>query len=144
MASAQAHPDPSQLEATEGHDRVPELPTSTDIAAASGNPPHHNLAHPHSPSIDAHRASERHNIPLTRQPSSGSHVDIGRFDPEGVAQLRRSLSRQSNNATPLPFDLCLLREGERRSAHSVSTEVTLASPDAPFDFGKTLRKVVKK
>lgn len=144
MASTQAQPNSSQLEALEGHDRVPELPTPSDIAASYGNAAHHNLPHPHSPSIDVDPASERHNIPLTRQLSSGSHVDIGHFDPEGVAQLRRSLSRQSHNGNPLPFDLSPLGEGERRSANSISTEVTLASPDAPFDFEKTLRNVVKK
>ncbi|PIL29236.1 ATP-binding cassette transporter [Ganoderma sinense ZZ0214-1] len=144
MASTQAQPNSSQLEAMEGHDRVPELPTPSDIAASHGNSAHHNLVHPHSPSTDVDPASERHHVPLTRQLSSGSHVDIGHFDPQGVAQLRRSLSRQSHNGTELPFDLDPLREGQRQSANSISTEVTLASPDAPFDFGKTLRNVVKQ
>ena len=145
MASTQAQLNSSQLEAMEGHDRVPELPTPSDIAASYSNPAYHNLPHPHSPSIDVDPSSERHHVPLTRQLSSGSHVDIGHFDPEGVAQLRRSLSRQSQHGTnPLPFDLSPLGGEERHSANSISTEVTLASPDAPFDFGKTLRNVVKK
>ena len=140
MAANPVQLDPSQLEA-EGHDRVPELPTATDIAAA-----HHNHAHPHSPSDEHHPEfphSESFGAPLARQPSASSHVSIDHFDPEGVAQLRRTLSRQSEIEHAAHIDT--KAQGDSgRSARSISTEVTLASPDAPFDFEKTLRNVIKK
>ena len=77
--------------------------------------------------------------------SGSSHVDIGFLDPEGVEQLRRTLSRQSENQSHSALHAEQSKAGERQSTHSGSTDVTLAGPnDGPFDFEKTLRNVIKK
>ncbi|KAI0332261.1 pleiotropic drug resistance ABC transporter [Cubamyces sp. BRFM 1775] len=146
--------DPAQLESLEGQDRVPELPTATHIAAAYGNAAVHNATHhssastpeeehpPRSPNIDTH------GHPLGRTVSSTSRVDIGRFDPEGVEQLRRTMSMQSQSNADLAR--CTTRHGgDQRSAHSQSRSseatLTLTHPiDGPFDFEKALRNVFKR
>ena len=141
--------DPAQLESLEGNDKVPELPTASHIAAAYGAAAIHNAHHradsdsrsaPSSPVVDTHGQ------PLTRQQSSGSHVDIGHFDPEGVMQLRRTLSRQSEQQHPHSPHIAHppTKDEQGRSTRSVSTDTTLASDASPFDFEKTLRHVIKR
>ncbi|RDX52640.1 pleiotropic drug resistance ABC transporter [Lentinus brumalis] len=135
--------DPAQLESLEQRDTVPELPTATDIAGAYGQAAIHNLHEERrdrgrSGSAPSSPAMPSQNHPLTRQMSSSSRssrVDIGFFDPEGVEQLRRTLSRQSETHG----------RGEGQSVHSGSTDETLSgSNDGPFDFEKTLRNLIKK
>ncbi|KAI0649902.1 pleiotropic drug resistance ABC transporter [Trametes meyenii] len=138
--------DPAQLESLEGRDHVPELPTATQIAAAYGNAAIHNAhsshpsspqeQHPHSPITDTHGA------PLQRTTSARSHVDIGRFDPEGVEQLRRTMSMQSQHNADL--HRTPTRHAEQQSSHSQESEMTLTSSEGPFDFEKTLRNLLKK
>ncbi|TBU44086.1 pleiotropic drug resistance ABC transporter [Dichomitus squalens] len=149
MAADQARLDPVQLEDIEGHDRVPELLGTTHIAAAYGNAAYHNHIHPHPSSDDVPSETshpEYHGAPLTRQQSTSSHVSIDRFDPEGVAQLRRTLSRQSQtHAEPhIDSEKPSRGFGTQQSTNSVLTEDTLASPDGPFDFEKTLRGLLRK
>ena len=146
--------DPAQLESIEGQDRVPELPTATDIAAAYGGAAIHNPLPqspatrtpddehppvPRSPSMDTYGA------PLRRTVSSTSRVDIGHFDPEGVEQLRRTMTMQSQSNADLAR--CTTRHGDQRSSQSRSSEatLTLAHPiEGPFDFEKALRNVFKR
>ncbi|KAI0356868.1 pleiotropic drug resistance ABC transporter [Trametes cingulata] len=154
--------DPAQLESLEGQDRVPELPSATQIAAAYGNAAVHNAAHsssnssqstpeqqpPRSPSI----GEATYGSPLHRTTSSASHVDIGHFDPQGVEQLRRTMSMQSQSQSHAELPHSISRHGhghadKPRSAHSRSQEsdLTLTGPlDGPFDFEKALRNVIKK
>ncbi|KAI8989100.1 pleiotropic drug resistance ABC transporter [Trametes punicea] len=136
--------DPAQLESVEGQDRVPDLPTATQIAAAYGNAAAHNLVHQSPPAspVQQHHAFGQ---PLHRTTSSTSRVDIGRFDPEGVEQLRRTMSMQSQ--ANLDLHRSTTRHEDQRSAHSQSqtSELTLTGPiDGPFDFEKTLRNVFRR
>lgn len=128
--------DHIQLDSLEDNDRVPELPTASEIAEAGVHHRHRSNSTGSTPPISP--VVEPHN-PLTRQQSAGSHVDIGLFDPEGVMQLRRTLSRQSQQqAHPHHIDT------DAHSSGSVSTDHTLASDSAPFDFEKKLRDVIKR
>lgn len=81
-------------------------------------------APPPSPIITRHR----------RRGSSVSRVDIGHFDPTGVDELRRNMSRLSATSQPAS------KAGQKTSFQS---DVTLAS-NSPFDFEKTLNDVMKK
>lgn len=112
----------STIDSSEKQDRVPELPTAIDIATFN---------HRHVP-LSKELASPTHGASLSRQLSTSSHVDIGRFDPEGVEQLRRTLSRQSQEYN------------QRATVQSVSSDTTLALDNGPFDFEKTLRHVIKR
>ncbi|KAI0767296.1 pleiotropic drug resistance ABC transporter [Fomes fomentarius] len=132
--------DPAQLESLEQRDNVPELPTATQLAAIHNNYQHHDQHHDRSPD-NRPSPTDTHGHPLSRQKSNSSHVDVGFFDAEGVAQLRRTLSRQSEAHSPIGLQPC--GQGERHSTHSASTDVTLAS-NSPFDFEKTLRDVIKR
>ncbi|KAI9065216.1 pleiotropic drug resistance ABC transporter [Trametes sanguinea] len=147
--------DPAQLESVEGQDNVPELPTATQIASAYGNAAMHNMAHgspssAHQPYDSPRPPSAFDNntfgSPLRRTTSSTSRVDIGHFDPEGVEQLRRTMTAQSqSNADALRRSNT--RHGESRSAqtHSGASELTLAGQiEGPFDFEKALRNVIRK
>ena len=69
-----------------------------------------------------------------RRGSSVSRVDIGHFDPTGVDELRRNMSRLSATSQPAS------KAGQKTSFQS---DVTLAS-NSPFDFEKTLNDVMKK
>ncbi|KAI0827349.1 pleiotropic drug resistance ABC transporter [Trametes gibbosa] len=138
----------------ESLDRVPELPTATQLAAAHSahashpSSPQPQEEHPRSPVIS--EASYAHGHALHRTTSAASHVDIGHFDPEGVAHLRRTLSRQSQSEAELKRNTTHHSEkGAPRGSHasSQSSELTLAGPladGAGFDFEKMLRNVIKK
>jgi ATP-binding cassette subfamily G (WHITE) protein 2 (SNQ2) len=62
-----------------------------------------------------------------------SRVDIGYFDPTGVDELRRTMTRMSAQTVP-----------QATIAPSEKSELTLTFGDGPFDFEGTLRQVVKK
>jgi ATP-binding cassette subfamily G (WHITE) protein 2 (SNQ2) len=85
--------------------------------------------HPHSP----HPPSA--SIPMTAlkrtdsQSSGAAHVDIGHFDPEGVANLRRSMTRQSQQVNRTSI---------------AESEATLNVDDGNFDFEKVLRAAMKR
>ncbi|KAF9461727.1 pleiotropic drug resistance ABC transporter [Collybia nuda] len=66
-----------------------------------------------------------------RRNSTASHVDVDFFDPSGVRQLNRTLSRMS---AP--------NEGDVESGSTYS-DATLTT-DGPFDFERTLRVIMKK
>lgn len=148
--------DPAQLESLEGQDNVPELPTPTQIAAGhtafNGSPEEQHQQHQRSPSLAHSDAPSAFGHPLVRTHSAASHVDIGRFDPQGVEQLRRTLSRQSQaHAEELRRTRTNRTVDEKKSARAPSPspssdESTLAGPidGAGFDFEKALRGVIKK
>jgi ATP-binding cassette, subfamily G (WHITE), member 2, SNQ2 len=85
-------------------------------------------------------ATDSHVDPISSPPSQrqrarpgSSTVDIGHFDPQGVDELRRSLSRASN------------RQDDYTGKTTISrSDLTLAVEDEPFDFEKYLRDAVKK
>ena len=108
-------------------DGVPELPTADDIAGTLEYRIAHN--HPHDPqSLDQSGSPYK----LTRRDSTASHVAIDHFDPEGVLELRRSLSRPAH---PVPI---------RNGNNSFETgETTLASVDLFSDEKFSLENVLK-
>ncbi|TFK38227.1 pleiotropic drug resistance ABC transporter [Crucibulum laeve] len=70
--------------------------------------------------------------PRKRRGSSVSRVDIDFFDPTGVRDLHRTLSRKSTH------------HGEKRPS-TTESDITLAPiGDGPFDFEKTLRGLLRK
>ena len=115
---------PIELDSLERQDHVPELPTALDIAAV-------NHRHGADSKGVSSPTKDSFGTPLARQPS-GHHVDIGIFDPQGMEQLRRTMSTQSQAAR------------HDRTVRSVSSDSTLAFDDGPFDFEKTLRHVIKR
>lgn len=116
--------DPEQLAQSEAQDAVPELPLGPSILGAYGNAALHNATHPpdHSPQLSFHRPTHMRN--------NSSHVDVGFFDPEGVGELRRTMSRASGVQAPKP-----------ENRESSMSEATL---DGSFDFEKVLRDVMRQ
>ena len=74
-----------------------------------------------------------------RRESYASHVSIDYFDPAGVDELRRSLSLASNSIRQPEDEL-----RPKSPVPSISSEVTLAPGDGPFDFQKSLQQIMKK
>lgn len=66
-----------------------------------------------------------------RRGSSVSHVDVDFFDPAGVKELQRTLTRMSAN-------------NDQQRTSSTNSDTTLLPGDGPFDFEKTLRVLLKK
>ncbi|KAG5644207.1 hypothetical protein DXG03_008870 [Asterophora parasitica] len=66
--------------------------------------------------------------PKIRRGSTASHVDVNYFDPEGVRNLNRTLTRMSH-ANDRP---------------SLATSDDTLTADGPFDFEKTLKNLVKQ
>ncbi|RPD61629.1 pleiotropic drug resistance ABC transporter [Lentinus tigrinus ALCF2SS1-7] len=107
----------------------------------------------HQPHISAPDEQDREEPP-TSTPSNtcgsplshhGSHhVHLGFFDPVGVEQLRRRLAKRSESRSRALHHPSS-EHSEKRSTHSVSSELTLElTNDGSFDFEKTLRNVIKK
>ena len=122
---------------------MPELPTSTDI-----NTQYHNTnAYQISPvgSNEPHRPRGR-----ARGASTASRVAIDYFDPEGVNDLRRTITQQSAAARSTRSG----RSASRRRAPSVtgvsegatsSTSTIAAEEDAEkFDLEKFLKGLVQR
>ncbi|KZT26095.1 pleiotropic drug resistance ABC transporter [Neolentinus lepideus HHB14362 ss-1] len=66
--------------------------------------------------------------------SHASHVSLDHFDQDGVAALRRTMSRQSQ----------AVAEAREGSGSTHASENTVTGADEPFDFEKVLRTAVKK
>lgn len=148
-------------ENTEPTDQVSELPGGPAIAGHYVNAVLHNTHHhlddsdhpPASPSsnhppvsypynVDAGAASRVPNRP--RASSTSSHVPLDYFDREGVQELKRSLTSQSN---------ALARAAEQANSQgaqltppvpSSSSQTTAVSGQDAFDLEKHLRNVVSK
>jgi len=95
---------------------------------------HDNHPHPGSPS-------------RTKRYANVSHVDIGFFDPNGVGELQRTLSRKDEQEK---FDHTRTREREplqdpeKGRLSSQCSDATLNDSDGPFDFHKTLLRIIRK
>ncbi|KAI0930785.1 hypothetical protein AcV7_004877 [Taiwanofungus camphoratus] len=126
--------DPEELARTEGSDNVPEIPTGTGVAAAYGNAIVHNLLTPIRTPSRPQEASIRR----------GSHVDVTHFDPPGVDELRRTLSRMTTDQALGQCDDRTEREKRKSSAPSDTTSETLITSNGAFDFEKALRNVIRK
>ncbi|KAF8149941.1 pleiotropic drug resistance ABC transporter [Crassisporium funariophilum] len=90
-----------------------------------------------SPNPDSSPAVSKHEDRQRRDPTA-SHVDVDFFDPGGVRQLRRTLTRMSSMA-----EGGHLEPDDVEQTTSVSSNDTLTT-DGPFNFEKTLKSLVKK
>ncbi|KZP27013.1 pleiotropic drug resistance ABC transporter [Athelia psychrophila] len=78
-----------------------------------------------------------------RRGSSVSHVDVGFFDPAGVDELRRTMSRNTEDGRK-SADVRRSNTSKRvPTASSSVSEATLAQ-EGPFNFEKTLKDFVKR
>ncbi|TFK38290.1 pleiotropic drug resistance ABC transporter, partial [Crucibulum laeve] len=122
--------------------RDPESHHTTPPSPSPVSPQEHQQAHyEHHATI--HNALHHHEHPThppdARRNSSISRVDIDYFDPAGVNELRRTLTRQSTKSHH--------RDGRpvsRPLSSASSSESTLAVDEESFDFQKSLRKIVRK
>ncbi|KAH9941401.1 pleiotropic drug resistance ABC transporter [Amylocystis lapponica] len=121
--------DPDQLTKAEGSDIVPELPLGPSVAGAHANTVYN--AHDHSP------ASSRGTSPVRH--GSTSRVDIGHFNPAGVEELRRTMSRMSADQGKVTEE-----KASGRDRQSYVSEATLLPGEGPFDFERSLRQLIKK
>lgn len=143
------------------HDVVPELPAAPAMAAAAVGDAFHSHAYsqshssqpdhqspPHSP-IDAHPIQQR---PSKRRGSNASHVAIDHFDPEGVNELKRTVTQQSAAARstrslgqvheemPPPPK----KHGSSSRSTVESTVVSESGGSDKFDFEQHLKDVVRR
>ena len=154
---------PNVMEPT---DQVPELPGGPAIAghyvnAILHNPHHHlddtnhippsptaahryeNDDHDHNPSSSNHPDPQAHPAGRNRSASaSTSHVPIDFFDREGVQQLKRSLTSQSQ-ALIQAVDRANTSQGVP-PVPSNSSQTTAVVGDDSFNLEKYLRSIVSK
>lgn len=129
--------DTHQLESIREDERSapqPQLPAGLSAANAYANEILHNVIF-YEP-----RAESPVEVRDRRRESYASHVSIDYFDPAGVDELRRSLSLASNSIHQ--------PDEEPRPKSPVpsiaNSEVTLAPGDGPFDFQKSLQRMMRK
>lgn len=95
------------------------------------------IGHQEPSSFNNNNTSVQPVMPGPNLNESPGRVDLGFFDPEGVQELRRTMTQKSRNVPP--------EEHSRPSfASSAITLSGLAVGDGPFDFEKTLRHVIRK
>ena len=123
--------DTSHLDQIQEDERDAPQPPSSPVAEGHA---HHSSPRPSSPPVARRPARQRAH-------SNASHVSIDYFDPQGVDELRRTMSRLSTNTAR---DRAIAESGSGKQLSDASSEVTIAVGDGPFDFEKTLRAVVKK
>ena len=131
--------DPTPLSNIREDDNTAAIPTlpSPTAAANQANVTFHDLSD-HEQSNSRPISSPPPSPVITRQQrraSSVSRVDIGHFDPIGVDELRRTLTRISANAPD---------EDANKDRKDAFSELTVALGKGPFDFEQCLRDVVKK
>lgn len=119
--------NPQQLDQTEIQEKVPQLPLGPSVAGAAVNAAVENQSN-NSP-----RPS--HSRPYAVHHGSRSRVDVDFFDPEGVDDLRRTLSRSTDRARP-PVP------GGAPSISRNSDDTAFET--GKFDFEKVLRDVVRQ
>ena len=113
-------------------DPVPRAVEVVDAPARKKSGEDSSRSHPtledvdHLPKFSRRRRSS-HN-------QSHRKVDVHFFDPEGVRELQRTYSRQSQQQSRSQLNVHPNKEDRR----SVSTDTTLASQASPFDLEKTL------
>jgi len=106
---------------------------------------------PASPVVDDSDSpiSPRGRASRPRRSSSVSRVSVGYFDPVGVQELRRALSRRSTNdlerisTEKSTHDRPYAQNSESLAASSTIT-LTGFKVDEGLDFEKTIRRIVRK
>lgn len=125
-------------------DVVPELPTSTDIAGVYSTSGSSNMQHnqitPASPTS--------HHRGRARGGSSASRVALDYFDPEGIHDLRRTITQQSAAArsTRSGRSISAARRAPSVSEGASSSTSTIAAElDAEkFDLERFLKGLVQR
>ena len=114
-------------------DVVPELPTSSALAAAAHGEHFHHHGYQHSPLRDEQRTEDMESSDARkeykRRGSTASRVAVDYFDPEGVHALRRTLTAQSQAARSA-------RSIEHRTAPRSSGESTVVLETGEQDAGR--------
>lgn len=129
--------DPAQLHDVRDGDHLPEVPLGTSTAAAYGNAAvhysdSHDDSHNHVP-----RSPRLHD---TEEEGRHRHVSLTHFDPTGVDELKRTMSRISERRAPSTH---LVPTGASHHS-SDDSDHTLAPGDGPFDFEKALQQMVRR
>jgi ATP-binding cassette, subfamily G (WHITE), member 2, SNQ2 len=143
--------DADQLEHAQYDAALPDIPEGPSVLGAYVNEVAHNLAHNQQPPNEL--SEQEHPSPrpphaqrvTRRRGSSASRVDPGFFDPAGVRELGRTLSRMSHDqhTRPRVSESHVQEKDRTRSSSSQSDTETLFGGEN-FDFGKTLRYVLRK
>ncbi|KZT04946.1 pleiotropic drug resistance ABC transporter [Laetiporus sulphureus 93-53] len=91
--------------------------------------------------------------PLTRTLSHAQHVNVDFFDPSGVQELQRTLSRRSQIPSVAEkkgeglgpsISRRLSRISRASRVSEAISELTLIPTEGPFDFEKTLKNMVRR
>ncbi|KAL5529901.1 SNQ2_5 [Sanghuangporus sanghuang] len=124
-------------------DILAELPPSSAIASAAIGEHFHHHHHPQSP-VRAARSEDEASADVKkkrrRRDSSASRVAVDYFDPEGVHELKRTLTMQSQAAR---------EAAEHRMGAHVSDESTVVSENLAldvekFDLEQFFKEIVQK
>lgn len=139
------------------HDVVPELPKTNEIAAAAGTGDAYHRHRDHSiERVESNSADQQAAAPSAfnarshhhkRRGSSASRVAVDHFDPEGVLELKRTLTQQSATARSIHRSPTIQHhapEPHSSSGSTVSTAVGDSDSPEKFDLEKTLREMVKR
>ncbi|KAF9479336.1 pleiotropic drug resistance ABC transporter [Pholiota conissans] len=123
------------------HDIVEEIPSSGTVSRVASQPTLSNVEthtsaeeyqHKHGEHPPASHHPEHHRL---RRNSTVSHVEVDFFDPAGVHELQRTMTKQLEAEQA---------QAQVRSS-SVSTDSTLrVGEDEPYDFAKVLRYAIRK
>lgn len=131
--------EPAHLDLIQEED-VPQIPGPQGAAhQAAANI--HNAVHPHRQQSHPPAAPAANH--LKRVTSTHSRVSVDYFDPDGVKELRRTMSRQSQQQRERSHSIDPAVRNARRTS-SAESESTLAVGDGDFDFEKTLQKVMRR
>lgn len=82
-----------------------------------------------------------------RRARESSQVSVDYFDPSGVRQLERTLSRMSAQEAQEAHDVshpATLANSDKPASSSADSEATLLPSEGPFDFERSLRHFLKK
>lgn len=115
--------DPAQLDQSSTQRQVSELPMGPSVVGAYAHAAAHNATTAPQPSSRLGRK---------RPPSSARSVSVDFFDPEGVEELRREMSRASEAL------------GSQTEEASVSEDSDHTLQDGRFDLEKTLRHLTQQ
>ena len=129
--------DPPQLHDVRDGDHLPEVPLGISTAAAYTNAAVHYT--------DSNDESHNH-VPRSPNPSESDaegrhrHVSLTHFDPSGVDELKRTMSRISERRAASTH---LVPTGASHHS-SDDSDHTLAPGEGPFDFEKALQQMVRR